>query len=581
MRLFYFIIIFNFFVFQSVSHANIFSANYNQQGNVLHILSKFSKTSRVDTVSLANCARTKSFEIDANTSIFTMSKYFETLALTGTNSLKVYNVVTGKLFQEVSEFEKPIKSISQSYDGAYIAATDGQSIELFTFGKNDIKSLSRIELLGGITSVYPDFENKKIYVVEQNNTISTWDFTGKMLKSFKSPIVVNDIMPYDKMNEIILVASNGLYKLDKQSFTITPIVKTKIANVVIDSKTDLAVISNGSNIIVYNMLHRKLVKNIQNTGNPITTTGANFVGIINRNDIKLYDLKVGAHIASINVSDKGVLMLEPDSGIYSKGIAGAMEQLSGMRNFEGNNEQFACAAINAMISGVYMPTTTNVYNTRVNDVKSRDVSGISGVKSPDAPNVPDIENNVQVPDVAQPSFNSGVLMPSNPNFIDTTMSPSGPNVPNVGFDDPSKQMAEGSVPAWFANRKNLPVYNVVSNSNTQTVAVKSAKTQIKNDLIRNALTGYVKKNEIKTFKDTDVMKRFLWQAASRAANSLDKQMTLKEVWISPASQQYVLVGIDDVDSVQRTFDNAFAEELKLFNSTPEPDYMAMKVNVIE
>ncbi len=566
---------------QQVSHADIINAEYHAQSGTLSILSKFNKDLQLNIISLANCSKVATIDVDDNATSFSMSKYFENFALIGTKELKLYNIVNGKVYQTISSFDRNITHISQSYDGAFIAVTDGASVELFTFKGSGLESVTRVELIGGVISIYPDFEQKKIYILENDGRISTWDFTGRLLKNFKIDKDIIEITHNDKLSEIIFVANDGLYSFNRDTSTVTPIISTSMTSATIDSNADMVVASNKQGVFAYNLLHDKHIINITNSGKILKSSGAKFVGLINRSIIRLFDLKVGTHIASVYVSDNGIMFLEPDTGIYSKGITGAAERLSGMPNIQDNNERIACATITALITGVYLPTTTNVADTNVANVEINDNTQVDDVSIPNIPDVPSIDAVADVAPVQIPIFESDVDEPTTPSVADNTKVPDVASVPDVAFKDPTSQMAEGSVPAWFANRGDLPTYNAVTNAVIQDVAVKSAKTQIKNEIVKQALTGYVTLPEANEIASIDVKKRFLWQAASRAANILDSEMKLKEVWISPANQQYVLVGIDNVDRVKEVIDKAYQEELALFKTKTPIEYLKIQANLID
>ena len=131
------------------------------------------------------------------------------------------------------------------------------------------------------------------------------------------------------------------------------------------------------------------------------------------------------------------------------------------------------------------------------------------------------------------------------------------------------------IPSWVANRKNLPKNNAVGNGNTEQEALLAAKSQLKNNIVRQVLGDLVRENEITAVDNIEGKKRILWQAAAKAVNSLDSKIYTVDSWVSPAGQHFIHLVMDNKTLAEKGKE-FLLDEIKKYYSSNFENYMQEK-----
>ena len=131
------------------------------------------------------------------------------------------------------------------------------------------------------------------------------------------------------------------------------------------------------------------------------------------------------------------------------------------------------------------------------------------------------------------------------------------------------------IPSWVANRKNLPKNNAVGNGNTEQEALLAAKSQLKNNIVRQALGNLVREKEISAVDNIEAKKRILWQAAAKAVNSLDSKIFTVDTWVTPAGQHFIHLVMDNKTLAEKGKEY-LQEELKKYYASDFENYMQEK-----
>ena len=332
----------------------------------------------------------------------------------------------------------------------------------------------------------------------------------------------------------------------------------------------------GFNVYDYPVMREVLSLSGAN-GSIIKSDGANFAAFSGLNYIRIYDLKQNIHIGTIAVDSLGVVnFFSPDTP-YGTNISASFIAAAANSTVEKSeyNKDKVCAPIAAMVSGVYSPNNLDIGKVEIDSVPDVQIAPVAEVEQPKQVNIPQISfsgGNISVPEV-EPVKNVGdvTIAEHKPNVTspNTTLDPAEPKVKEI--DD----LLASKVPNWVANRKNLPQNNSVGSAGSEADALISAKTSLKNNMVRKALESIVKDDTLSPVKDVNVKKRILWQSAAKAVNSLDSKILTVDTWVSPAGQNFIHLVMDD-SSLSSKSKEYLAQELKKYYAIKDKAYMAEK-----
>ena len=312
-------------------------------------------------------------------------------------------------------------------------------------------------------------------------------------------------------------------------------------------------------------------------GSIIKSDGANFAAFTGLNYIKIYDLKQNIHTGTIAVDSLGVVNFYPPDALYGTNISAsfiAAAAGSAVEKHEYNRDK-VCAPIAAMVAGVYSPESMNIGKVEIDKVDEIYDVPAPHVNEPAQVTGPQISfkgGNLTVPEVKEVGQVAGVNISDTivePNTPDETLSPDAPKIKDIN------DLMASKIPNWVANRKNLPKNNSVGNGNTEQEALLAAKSQLKNNIVRQALGDLVHEKDISAVENIEGKKRILWQAAAKAVNSLDSKIYTVDTWVTPAGQHFIHLVMDNKTLPEKSKEY-LSEEIKKYYSTDFENYMQEK-----
>lgn len=571
-------LLFLIFCSSSFAASRILSGEFISLEASLNILADVNKDKKIIRVNLRNCQQETSISVDKSIRQMIVSEYISAYAVAGGSKLYVYNMQDGKLVQSFDDFLRSVYLISQSDMGQFIAASDGITVGLYQFKKEGLVKLYSKEFSGGIAAVYPDIESNLLYVVERNGRLSVWTFSGKLQKNITLSNAITSMIFDEKTGKFLASSNNGLYSISKDDFTMEKILNGKILSVFIENFSSRLEVMTDLGFTVYDYPAMRPVIALDGAnGGIIKSDGANFAAFSGLNYIKIYDLKQNIHVGTIAVDSLGVVNFYPPDALYGTNISAsfiAAAAGSSMEKQEYNRDK-VCAPIAAMVAGVYSPENMDIGKVQIDevdeiyDVPAPQVNEPAQVKGPQISfkdgnlYVPEVKDVGQVADV---NINNNTIEPNEPNDIS---SPEAPKVKDI--DD----LMATKIPNWVANRKNLPKNNAVGNGNTEQEALLAAKSQLKNNIVRQALGDLVREKEISAVDNIEGKKRILWQAAAKAVNSLDSKIFTVDTWVTPAGQHFIHLVMDN-KTLPEKGKEYLQEEIKKYFATDFENYMQEK-----
>lgn len=567
-----------FISFQGFAASRIINGEFISLEAKLIVLADINNNKKLIPIDLRTCDQSKGFQVPNTTRTMVISEYISSYALLGGKGLFVYNMQNGKVVQTFDDYIRSVYLISQSDMGEFVAASDGLSVVLYQFKKEGLTKLFSKEFSGSISAIYPDTESNSLYVFERNGKISVWSFSGKLMKNASVDLSISSIIYDEKTGKFLAASSKGLYYLSKDSFTLEKLLNGKIISAFIENfSSRLQVMTDrGFNVYDYPVMREVLSLSGAN-GSIIKSDGANFAAFSGLNYIRIYDLKQNIHIGTMAVDSLGVVnFFSPDTP-YGTNISASFIAAAANSTVEKSeyNKDKVCAPIAAMVSGVYSPNNLDIGKVEIDSVPDVQIAPVAEVAQPKQVNIPQISfsgGNISVPEV-EPVKNVGdvTIAEHKPNVTspNTTLNPAEPKVKEI--DD----LLASKVPNWVANRKNLPQNNSVGSAGSEADALISAKTSLKNNMVRKALESIVKDDTLSPVKDVNVKKRILWQSAAKAVNSLDSKILTVDTWVSPAGQNFIHLVMDD-SSLSSKSKEYLAQELKKYYAIKDKAYMAEK-----
>lgn len=574
-----------FFILCSNSFAasRILSGEFISLKASLNILADVNKDKKIIRVNLRNCQQETGFSVDKSIRQMIVSEYISAYAVAGGSKLYLYNLQDGKLVQSFDDFLRSVYLISQSDMGQFIAASDGITVGLYQFKKEGLVKLYSKEFSGGIAAVYPDIESNLLYVVERNGRLSVWTFSGKLQKNITLSNTITSMIFDEKTGKFLASSNTGLYSISKDDFTMEKILNGKILSVFIENFSSRLEVMTDLGFTVYDYPAMRPVMALDGAnGSIIKSDGANFAAFSGLNYIKIYDLKQNIHVATIAVDSLGVVNFYPPNALYGTNISVsfiAAAAGSALEKQEYNRDK-VCAPIAAMVAGVYNPESMDIGKVQIDevdeiyDVPAPQVNEPAHVKGPQ---ISFKEGNLYVPEVKEVGQVSGVNINDNtiePNEPNEISSPDAPKVKDI------EDLMATKIPSWVANRKNLPKNNAVGNGNTEQEALLAAKSQLKNNIIRQALGDLVREKEISAVDNIEAKKRILWQAAAKAVNSLDSKIFTVDTWVTPAGQHFIHLVMDN-KTLPEKGKEYLQEEIKKYYSSDFENYMQEKPVILE
>ena len=537
-----------FFLLYNTSFAasRILSGEFISLAASLSILADVNKDKKIIQVNLRNCQQESSFSVDKSIRHMIVSEYISAYAVAGGSKLYLYNMQDGKLVQSFDDFLRNVYLISQSDMGQFIAASDGITVGLYQFKKEGLVKLYSKEFSGGIAAVYPDIESNLLYVAERNGRLSVWTFSGKLQKNVTLSNPVTSMIFDEKTGKFLASSNNGLYSISKDDFTMEKILNGKILSVFIENFSSRLEVMTDLGFTVYDYPAMRPV---------IALDGAN--GGIIKSD--------GANFAAFSGLNYG-------TNISASFIAAAAG--SSLEKQEYNRDK-VCAPIAAMVAGVYSPASMDIGNVQIDEVDEIYDVPAPKVAEPAQVSIPQFsfkEGSLYEPKVKEVGQVAGVGIDDNtiePNKPDETSSPEAPKVKDI------EDLMATKIPSWVANRKNLPKNNAVGNGNTEQEALLVAKSQLKNNIVRQALGNLVREKEISAVDNIEGKKRVLWQAAAKAVNSLDSKIFTVDTWVTPAGQHFIHLVMDNKTLAEKGKEY-LQEELKKYYASDFENYMQEK-----
>ena len=518
-----------FFLLYNTSFAasRILSGEFISLAASLNILADVNKDKKIIQVNLRNCQQESSFSVDKSIRHMIVSEYISAYAVAGGSKLYVYNMQDAKLVQSFDDFLRNVYLISQSDMGQFIAASDGITVGLYQFKKEGLVKLYSKEFSGSVAAVYPDIESNLLYVAERNGRLSVWTFSGKLQKNVTLSNSVTSMIFDEKTGKFLASSNNGLYSISKDDFTMEKILNGKILSVFIENFSSRLEVMTDLGFTVYDYPAMRPVIALDGAnGGIIKSDGANFAAFSGLNFIKIYDLKQNIHVGTIAVDSLGVVNFYPPEALYGTNISASFIAAAAGSSLEKQeyNRDKVCAPIAAMVAGVYSPASMDIGNVQIDEVDEIYDVPAPKVAEPAQVSIPQFsfkEGSLYEPKVKEVGQVTGVGIDDNtiePNKPDETSSPEAPKVKDI------EDLMATKIPSWVANRKNLPKNNAVGNGNTEQEALLAAKSQLKNNIVRQALGNLVREKEISAVDNIEGKKRVLWQAAAKAVNSLDSKI---------------------------------------------------------
>lgn len=578
------IISFSFLLFISFNNycfaaSRILSGEISAIDGSLVLLADVNKEQRLISVDLRTCNQEKSIPLPKETRKMIISEYISSYAILGGKSLMVFNIPSGKIINSFDDFIRPVTVINQSDMGEYVVASDGRTVALYQFKKEGLTKLYTKEFSGGVVSLYPDIESNVLYVVERNGKISLWSFSGKLQDNINVNLSIYDLKYDSKTGKFLASAQSGLYYISKDNYNVEKLLNGKVLSFFIEEYSSRLQVMTSTGFTVYDYPAMRAVINLDGAnGLIISSSLQNVAAFSGLNFIRLYDLKSNIHTATIAVDSLGMINFYPPEMAYGTNISSSF--IAAAANSQEEKQVYdkdrVCAPIAAMVSGVYSPNNINLPAVKIDNVSdpySIPTPTISQPKEVNAPQisfkngnivVPEVKDNTKVAEVGFNEHKSNVVDPKN------TSDPKEPKVKDID------ELLSTNVPNWVANRKNLPENNAVSSANNEQDAIISAKKNLKNKLVKKALTSIVQDKSLSSITDINVKKRILWQSSAKAVNSLDSKILTVDTWKSPAGQIFIHLISDDATLLQEV-KNSLAIELKKYYSNNPENYMAEKV----
>lgn len=571
-------LLFLIFCSSSFAASRILSGEFISLEASLNILADVNKDKKIIRVNLRNCQQENSISVDNSIRQMIVSEYISAYAVAGGSKLYVYNLQDGKLVQSFDNFLRSVYLITQSDMGQFIAASDGITVGLYQFKKEGLVHLYSKEFSNGIAAIYPDIESNLLYVVERNGRLSIWTFSGKLQKNVSLAHSVSSMIFDEKTGKFLASSNTGLYSISKDDFSMEKILNGKILSVFIENfSSRLEVMTDlGFTVYDYPAMRPVLALNGAN-GSIIKSDGANFAAFTGLNYIKIYDLKQNIHTGTIAVDSLGVVNFYPPDALYGTNISAsfiAAAAGSAVEKQEYNRDK-VCAPIAAMVAGVYSPESMNIGKVEIDKVDEIYNVPAPHVNEPAQVTGPQISfkgGNLTVPEVKEVGQVAGVNISDTivePNTPDETLSPDAPKIKDIN------DLMASKIPNWVANRKNLPKNNSVGNGNTEQEALLAAKSQLKNNIVRQALGDLVHEKDISAVENIEGKKRILWQAAAKAVNSLDSKIYTVDTWVTPAGQHFIHLVMDNKTLPEKSKEY-LSEEIKKYYSTDFENYMQEK-----
>lgn len=571
-------LLFLIFCHNSFAASRILSGEFISLAASLNILADVNKDKKIIRVNLRNCQQESNFSVDKSIRQMIVSEYISAYAVAGGSKLYVYNLQDGKLIKSFDDFLRSVYLISQSDMGQFIAASDGITVGLYQFKKEGLVRLYSKEFSMGIAAVYPDIESNLLYVVERNGRLSVWTFSGKLQKNVTLSNPVTSMIFDDKTGKFLASSNTGLYSISKDDFTMEKILNGKILSVFIENFSSRLEVMTDLGFTVYDYPSMRPVIALDGAnGGIIKSDGANFAAFSGLNYIKIYDLKQNIHIGTIAVDSLGVVNFYPPDALYGTNISAsfiAAAAGSAMEKQEYNRDK-VCAPIAAMVAGIYSPENMDIGKVQIDEVDEIYDIPTPQVKEPAQVNGPQIsfkDGNLYVPEVKE------VGQVADVNINDNTVEPNEPNdisLPDVKKVKDIEDLMASKIPSWVANRKNLPKNNAVGNGNTEQEALLAAKSQLKNNVVRQVLGDLVREKEISSVDNIEGKKRILWQAAAKAVNSLNNKIFTQDIWVTPAGQYFIYLVMDN-KTLSEKGKEYLNEEIKKYYSTNFENYMQTK-----
>lgn len=571
-------LLFLIFCSSSFAASRILSGEFISLEASLNILADVNKDKKIIRVNLRNCQQENSISVDNSIRQMIVSEYISAYAVAGGSKLYVYNLQDGKLVQSFDNFLRSVYLITQSDMGQFIAASDGITVGLYQFKKEGLVHLYSKEFSNGIAAIYPDIESNLLYVVERNGRLSIWTFSGKLQKNVSLAHSVSSMIFDEKTGKFLASSNTGLYSISKDDFSMEKILNGKILSVFIENfSSRLEVMTDlGFTVYDYPAMRPVLALNGAN-GSIIKSDGANFAAFTGLNYIKIYDLKQNIHTGTIAVDSLGVVNFYPPDALYGTNISAsfiAAAAGSAVEKQEYNRDK-VCAPIAAMVAGIYSPESMNIGKVEIDKVDEIYDVPAPHVNEPAQVTGPQISfkgGNLTVPEVKEVGQVAGVNISDTivePNTPDETLSPDAPKIKDIN------DLMASKIPNWVANRKNLPKNNSVGNGNTEQEALLAAKSQLKNNIVRQALGDLVHEKDISAVENIEGKKRILWQAAAKAVNSLDSKIYTVDTWVTPAGQHFIHLVMDNKTLPEKSKEY-LSEEIKKYYSTDFENYMQEK-----
>lgn len=572
------VLLFLIFCNSSFAASRILSGEFISLAASLNILADVNKDKKIIQVNLRNCQQESSFSVDKSIRHMIVSEYISAYAVAGGSKLYVYNMQDGKLVQSFDDFLRNVYLISQSDMGQFIAASDGITVGLYQFKKEGLVKLYSKEFSGSVAAVYPDIESNLLYVAERNGRLSVWTFSGKLQKNVTLSNPVTSMIFDEKTGKFLASSNNGLYSISKDDFTMEKILNGKILSVFIENFSSRLEVMTDLGFTVYDYPAMRPVIALDGAnGGIIKSDGANFAAFSGLNFIKIYDLKQNIHVGTIAVDSLGVVNFYPPEALYGTNISASFIAAAAGSSLEKQeyNRDKVCAPIAAMVAGVYNPESMDIGKVQIDEVDEIYDVPAPKIAEPAQVSIPQFsfkEGSLYEPKVKEVGQVAGVGIDDNtiaPNKPDEISSPEAPKVKDI------EDLMATKIPSWVANRKNLPKNNAVGNGNTEQEALLAAKSQLKNNIVRQALGNLVREKEISAVDNIEGKKRVLWQAAAKAVNSLDSKIFTVDTWVTPAGQHFIHLVMDNKTLAEKGKEY-LQEELKKYYSSDFENYMQEK-----
>jgi len=565
---------------------SINSVEYIDTNRALFAIANDENKASIFRITMNSCNAERVDQLDFIPKISTVSKYYPTyLILTDGSTLLLYNIINNTRIVAAESHDKNIIAIYQDSSGEYIASTDGYSIILYRMINEQPIFQFKKNFVVNIVTAAINIDKRHLYTADKTGVISTWNFSGRLMKLTDTKLPIISIIPDERFNYVLIHARNAIYQANEEFTDISIFLRLPFDKVFLDSRFARLITLKGNNIVIYDYNSKGILYNLKLNGGKIANiTDVNMLVIFIGDSMRIYDLTKGLYVGKIILTKKGAIF--DGVSALTKNISGNdIADLIRINPTAPVPRESMCAAFASVISGVYavkpipIIVVEEVVVELLDNITEPTEPMVEYLSKPTSPSVPPIKESDEVT-----IFSYGydqISTPEDPKIpvmIDNIVEPKTPRLPEI--KNKQKLMVDSSIPMWIINRNKLAKFASVKSSVTENKAIEASKLEIKNSIVRSVMTQLAKDPDIMMIKNVKVRNRLIWMIASNIALSFDFAMHVKERWMSVNGLYYVLVQLEE-SRVDDLYDATYQKEFGKLKSLGNDAYMREKPNKIE